>query len=528
MRYSMLAMKRLFLPSGFLVFLAAACSSSSGDDGSSGTDGGGSDASTDSDATSSSDGSPITDGATHDASTETDGAPTGPVFYVATTGDDANAGTLASPWKTLNHAMGAVPAGATIYARGGTYSESVTASKSGVAGTPITLTSYPSELAIIDGTSVPVVDGTGLITIDGQSYITIQGLEIRNWTSTTSAVPAGIFVHGGSTNISILGNHIHDIVTTVESCNGAGGNAFGLAVYGDAATPSSNILIRGNELNALKTGCSESLTINGNVDGFEVSQNSVHDNDNIGIDAIGAEGTGPSAATDQARDGLIQGNSVFNITSLHNAAYNGLGANGIYTDGAASIVIEQNTIHNVDLGIEMASEHSGKTSSYVVARNNLVFYSNSAGISIGGFDSSVGGTDHCAILNNTLYDNTTELEMQTHITSVLFENNLVYDNAGNYQDGATTGVTIDHDLDLQTGAATFFVTPGTPPNGAVAVDLHVTAGSLSSVKNLGVVVACPTGWTCPTNWGTNAIGATDIAGTARESSGMVDIGAYQQ
>ena len=57
--------------------------------------------------------------------------------------------------------------------------------------------------------------------------------------------------------------------------------------------------------------------LNGNVDGFTVSHNLVHDNDNIGIDFIGFEGNGP-ATLDQARNGRCFGNRVYNISSAAN------------------------------------------------------------------------------------------------------------------------------------------------------------------------------------------------------------------
>ena len=71
----------------------------------------------------------------------------------------------------------------------------------------------------------------------------------------------------------------------------------------------------------MTTGCSETMSINGNVQYWTVSNNLIHDNNNIGIDAIGFEGTSPNSATDQARDGSIVGNTVYNITSYGNPAY---------------------------------------------------------------------------------------------------------------------------------------------------------------------------------------------------------------
>ena len=46
--------------------------------------------------------------------------------------------------------------------------------------------------------------------------------------------------------------------------------------------------------------------MNGNVTNFRlITRNVVHDNDNIGIDIIGAEHTAPDPAVDQARDGVV-------------------------------------------------------------------------------------------------------------------------------------------------------------------------------------------------------------------------------
>ncbi|GIP21628.1 hypothetical protein J22TS3_19030 [Paenibacillus sp. J22TS3] len=40
-------------------------------------------------------------------------------YYVATNGNDSNAGTSSAPWKTLQHAADTVPAGSTVHVRGG-------------------------------------------------------------------------------------------------------------------------------------------------------------------------------------------------------------------------------------------------------------------------------------------------------------------------------------------------------------------------------------------------------------------------
>lgn len=76
----------------------------------------------------------------------------GPAFFVdSKKGWDENAGTKEKPWKTIAHALQQIGAGDTLYLRGGTYYERVYCSVAGTANKPITLRSYPNELAVIDG-----------------------------------------------------------------------------------------------------------------------------------------------------------------------------------------------------------------------------------------------------------------------------------------------------------------------------------------------------------------------------------------
>jgi Right handed beta helix region len=83
---------------------------------------------------------------------------------------------------------------------------------------------------------------------------------------------------------------------------------------------------------------------------------------------------------------VASGNLVYNITSRGNPAYgNDQSSDGIYGDGGTRILIERNVIHHVDFGIELASEHRGRTISYITASNNLIYGCNTAGVSIGSY-----------------------------------------------------------------------------------------------------------------------------------------------
>ncbi|WP_099521873.1 right-handed parallel beta-helix repeat-containing protein [Paenibacillus sp. BIHB 4019] len=366
----------------------------------------------------------------------------GAEYYVATTGNDSNAGTITAPWKTLQHAADAVPAGSTVYVRGGVYNQKLNITRSGSAAAgPILFTNYAEEVAVIDGAGLTASGAEGLVNLTDVSHVTIKGLEIRNFTSTSkNKVPIGIYVSGAGSYIGLLDNKVHAIKNTVTPTGSGlqGRDAHGIAVYGTKSPASLNHLtIDGNELYNLVLGSSESLVLNGNVDTFEVTNNLIHDNDNIGIDLIGFEGTAPNAAYDQVRGGLVKGNRVYNITSNNNPSYgkklpnNSNAAGGIYVDGGKDSIIEQNYSYNNDIGIEIASEHKGKSTSHITVRSNIIYNNRLTGIAMGGYDKQRGSTTDSKIVNNTLYKNDTlgdgsgQLYVQFDTKNNVIKNNIM-------------------------------------------------------------------------------------------------------
>jgi hypothetical protein len=473
-------------------------------------------------------------------------------FYVATTGNDSNSGTLASPWRTIQHAASTVQAGDTVFVRAGVYSESVNIGVSGSAGAgPVTFESYPGETAIVDGTGLTPSssDTEGLFNIVNQSYVTIEGFEIRNYTtSNANSVPAGIWVTGSGSNVQLLNNIVHNITTTSEK----NGNAFGIAVYGSGAPASiDSLTISGNQVYDLKTGNSESVNVDGNVTNFAITNNIVHDNDNIGIDAIGFEGVSSSPTYDYARNGSISGNTVYNISAINNPGEgNQYDADGIYVDGGSQIIVERNLLYNNDLNIEAASEHSGHVSSFVTIRNNVVYHGNSVGISIGGYASNVGGSDHITIVNNTLFENDTqntgsgELQVQYYTTNCVFENNIVYASSqglfiNNYTNSEPSPVAVDYNLYFSSlnSASADFLWNGTDEGGfasyqsATGEDSHSQYADplfLSlTTPNLQVESTSPA-VNKGTNLGATIEGTLDFAGNPRAPGSGIDMGAYQQ
>ncbi|HEY1708671.1 MAG TPA: right-handed parallel beta-helix repeat-containing protein [Rhizomicrobium sp.] len=479
----------------------------------------------------------------------------GKVYYVAPNGSDTAAGSLSAPWKTIQHAATVAVAGDTVRVRQGVYNEHVAFRTSGnTAQGYITFENYPGETATVDGTGLTIPNQQfGLFTFANVSYVVAEGFEVRNYTTASiDEVPIGIFVTGAGSSVQLIDNKVHDITTTAATTpNACASNAFGITIYGtQTAAAIDGLAISGNEVSHLKTGCSETLSVDGNVTNFAIVDNSVHDDDNIAIGAIGFEKVAKDPSVDQARMGEIRGNTIFNITSFGNPDYgNQYAADGIYVDGGTDIVIEQNLIHAVDLGIEIASEHLGRTSSFVTARNNVIYGGNSAGISIGGYAAGKGGTDHATIVNNTLYGNDTkktgsgEFQIQFNATNNLFENNILYAAAqsllvNDFTTSTPDPATLDFNLyfapagakahwnwqnHVYTGFAAYRTGSGQDVHSPAFADpdfISLTAPNLdvtaaSPARGAGVLLD------------SSVLGTTDVSGNPRVKNGLVTLGAYE-
>ncbi len=163
-------------------------------------------------------------------------ASTGAAFYVATTGDDANPGTVAQPWKTIQNAMDALQPGQIAYVRAGTYvtgatfgtdADTYVFSKACSALAPCSLVAYPGERPILHGqvritgsylrlsgfiiegplsrdVTSPTERRAMQVNVVGAHDLELSYNEIRN-----NDYHAGIYLTAVH-NIQILGNYLHD------------------------------------------------------------------------------------------------------------------------------------------------------------------------------------------------------------------------------------------------------------------------------------------------------------------------------
>ncbi|UEG48895.1 right-handed parallel beta-helix repeat-containing protein [Ferruginibacter lapsinanis] len=346
-------------------------------------------------------------------------------YYIAVNGNDNNNGSSATPWKTIQYGVTHAGFNDTLNISSGTFNEKINITRSNIY-----IRNRSGNTPLVSGAGITFQEA--IFRISDQSNITLDGLEIAN---SIQLDAQGILVDGNAQNIAIKNCSIHDIHfssnpgATVSSSK----NAQGIIVYGtNASTAISNLKILNNTLYNCRLGYSEGLAVNGNVDGFEIIGNSVHDITNIGIDAIGHEGTCPTAANDQARNGLIKNNTTYNCLSAYATS------GGLYVDGGKNIVIENNISYQNGYGIEIGCENVGKTTDNIIVRNNIFYGNEICAIALGGYayPGGSGKVINCTIRNNTCFKNdysdngTGELYL-TYSENSIIQNNIFYLSAQN-------------------------------------------------------------------------------------------------
>ena len=471
------------------------------------------------------------------------------VYYVdGALGNNQNDGlTLATAWKTIQKSFDAAVAGSTVMIKGGTYYEQLAVHVSGTAGNPVTFTNYNNEQVIIDGSKNT---GTTILTITDRKFLIFRNLTVQNITKNNAV---GILVSanktGGVSDLTFRNVVLKNINWTSNASTIPNSNqnsqpfiAFG---YGTAqANAITNLVIDSCEFSNNITGFSEALSLDGNIDGFTITNNKVHDNMNIGIAAIGHYGVSSNSQLDQARNGLIRGNLCYNNISDYATSA------GIYVDGGKDIKIDRNKTYQNGYGIEVGHEENG-TASNITVTNNLIYLNEVTGLAIGGYDGgTTGQVVNCIIRNNSFFKNNTNNDgsgefYMTKASNCTIGNNVFYTNSQNtlfslenispqtgniidYNDWYTqTGNASDININWRNTSYESFSTYKTKTaqdahssfkdplfTSLTAPDLHVKTGS-------------PCLRTGNAAWITDAT-EVDLDGKPRVVNGAVDMGAYQQ
>lgn len=299
----------------------------------------------------------------------------GNTYYVSPSGNNANAGTEASPFRTIQHAANLAQAGDTVIVRGGTYAEQVTPANSGTAAAPITFRAYTGELPIIDagnsiyrnieliGRSYIVFDGFRVeepvdswVRIENSNHITLQNMIFNNPTLRGRA-QGGVWMRysqynrilnssfdnwGQYSNGDNLGNNIFINNGTEGGYNLIQGNTFAHGANGDVLVTSSYNVIKNNTFaNPWQKGLS--------------------------LQWMTGPGDEPVGTDWPAIGNIVEGNQ-FNSFGHSEYGHGGYA----YTDAAVDTIFRFNTIRNGDyLGINLNT-----FGDYVFNARNNHYYNN--------------------------------------------------------------------------------------------------------------------------------------------------------
>ena len=330
--------------------------------------------------------------------------------------DETGTGTWYAPYATISHAASTAPGSLILVGKGEYDPFELGPDCSGSEDSPTVIRSEENAKVIIH-----VEDGIGIL-LKNVDHISIEGLETAGGSYAIEYISTPEAGNQPLSGITIRNCRVHGVR-----------GEHGICVYArNDLAPVTDFTIEGCEVYDCECYWSESMVLNGNIDGFLIEGNKIHDNNNIGIDMIGFEGMayhqdGSSDINpyevDYARNGICRDNVIYNISTEGNEAYYEDGeydlcAAGIYVDGGQNIEIYNNFIFNCDIGMEAATEHSPednelfKVSGINVHDNVIADCTGWAGLVFGGYAIDLGFTEDCTFDHNTLADNVSQIVVQ--------------------------------------------------------------------------------------------------------------------
>lgn len=323
-------------------------------------------------------------------------------YYVQSTGDDSNPGTVSQPFQSIARGVSSLNAGDTLYIRSGTYTTQIDVSaKTGTPGNYITIAGYPGETVTIRPGGNPFSNGSlykfnndyfiienlvfdGVNAGNGSYWsvgngahdIIIRGNEIKNWKGNGLFVSYSPSTNNICNNVSVINNRIHDQISVTGEL---GTRWYGIYFHSCSGTN----LIEGNE---------------------------IYNNPGGGINAY------PGPITNLT----IRGNWIYHNQTLATQSLAGLLLQGAAATPIANAVISNNLIY----------ENGTPTSGFA------------RGIWLG------GGVTGTKIWNNTVYGNKNagiEIGISTDVYTVV-QNNISYGNGGAAISNAGSGTIQDHNI----------------------------------------------------------------------------------
>jgi parallel beta-helix repeat protein len=396
-------------------------------------------------------------------------------YYVSTSGNDSNAGTLAAPWRTLGKAAEVAGPSDTVYVRAGTYSGGVWLGRTGSDSAWITFRNYPGERPVLQGGST----GTEAVGIGGQ-YYEINGFEIAGPSR------AGISVWGGK-HIRLRNNVIHGTYWGgIFTGNGASD------VTADGNTVYDTVLINRNEAGNWR----EAIAIGG--DDNRAINNYVYENYGEGI---GVYGNRAYAAGNVVRDSY--GANIY-VNNVRNATVE---RNFTYTTYASAFYRTLYGVRGPAMGIQFANELTPAEDPNQL--DNLKVLNN---IFLGGIYAmhywngmGGGGIKNSVIAGNTFVEGSKEVNSVLNIQSDAgHTNTVIADNIFTSTDGSgiadwevapsLAGLSFSHNLwnvgtkpSRLSGTGDVIADPKlVKPHGTTAADYKLQAGSPAIDKGRAV------------------------------------------
>ncbi len=270
----------------------------------------------------------------------------GNVYYVGTSGNDANPGTSVAPFKTFAKAVSVLTPGDTLQVMPGTYTESLRMTASGTATAPIN---------VIGNGAVINMGGTQQtgIKISG-SHIRLSGFEV------TGATDAGIAMPGQF--LTVTNNNVHHNVTQ-NGIGVCGTSTTGWSSAMKVGIGGQNITI---ENNTVYYNCGEGIAVTRGV-GVVVKNNTVYDN------------FAPNIYIDNSPYSTVQGNLIYctgAVLRRDGSLPTGIGLGEEFYEGWGAqlhdILVAGNTVRDCRKGIgAFASEVGGTFANVTITGNNI-------------------------------------------------------------------------------------------------------------------------------------------------------------
>jgi len=334
-------------------------------------------------------------------------------YYVSTTGADTNVGSQQSPFKTFAKAITVANPGDSLKIFGGTYTESLKATKSGTAGAPITISPVDATRVIIDNTNKPNVLISGsYINISGITAIhsawacvqvTGNNINISDFNISECSSHGIMFSDTNKTSLDVVFENsvIHDTVT--ENRPTSESNSWGSAVK--VYRGAERITIRNNTVyhnygEGIAATRGKNITINNNrvYDNFSVNIYLDHsDTVNVEKNFITCDKTATTWFRQSApATGILIGEEYYagwdvplaNLTIKNNISFGCKGLNfygvesGVVNPGLIGANISNNTIWGIYGGGSAIKISSQPYNSNIIIKDNIVGGSVSTGTGI--------------------------------------------------------------------------------------------------------------------------------------------------